>query len=149
MTTAPALAPDPRWQANAETKELAMTHVGKRRKAADSLLEKGKKYTVPEAVALVKKGAQAKFDETVDLAIRLGVNPKHADQMVRGAIVLPHGTGQKLRVLVFARGEKEKEALTAGADLAGADDLVKKVQDRKSTRLNSSHANISYAVFCL
>jgi len=106
-----------------------MAKVGKRRKAADSLLEKGKKYTVPEAVALVKQGAKAKFDETVDLAIRLGVNPKHADQMVRGAIVLPHGTGQKLRVLVFARGEKEREALTAGADLAGSDELVKKVQE--------------------
>jgi len=106
-----------------------MAKIGKRRKAADSLLEKGKKYTVPEAVALVKQGAKAKFDETVDLAIRLGVNPKHADQMVRGAIVLPHGTGQKLRVLVFARGEKEREALTAGADLAGSDELVKKVQE--------------------
>ena len=106
-----------------------MAKVGKRRKAADSLLEKGKKYTVPEAVALVKQGAKAKFDETVDLAVRLGVNPKHADQMVRGAIVLPHGTGQKLRVLVFAKGEKEKEALTAGADFAGSDELVKKVQE--------------------
>ena len=93
-----------------------MAQVGKRRKAAEALLEKGKKYTVSEAVAIVKKGAKAKFDETVDLAIRLGVNPKHADQMVRGAIVLPHGTGQKLRVLVFARGEKEKEALNAGED---------------------------------
>ena len=106
-----------------------MAKIGKRRKAAEALLEKGKKYTVPEAVAIVKGGAKSKFDETVDLAVRLGVNPKHADQMVRGAIVLPHGTGQKLRVLVFARGEKEKEALNAGADLAGSDELVQKVQE--------------------
>ncbi len=106
-----------------------MAHIGKRRKAAEALLDKGKKYTVPEAVAIVKKGAKSKFDETVDLAVRLGVNPKHADQMVRGALVLPHGTGQKLRVLVFARGEKENEATAAGADFAGSDELVKKVQE--------------------
>jgi len=106
-----------------------MPHIGKRRKAADALLEKGKKYTVPEAVAIVKKGAKTKFDETVDMAVRLGVNPKHADQMVRGAIVLPHGTGQKLRVLVFAKGEKEREAVAAGADFAGSDELVAKVQE--------------------
>jgi large subunit ribosomal protein L1 len=106
-----------------------MPHIGKRRKAADQLLEKGKKYTVPEAVAIVKKGAKSKFDETVDMAVRLGVNPKHADQMVRGAIVLPHGTGQKLRVLVFAKGEKEREAVAAGADFAGSDELVAKVQE--------------------
>jgi large subunit ribosomal protein L1 len=90
---------------------------------------KGRKYTVPEAVAIVKKGAKSKFDETVDMAVRLGVNPKHADQMVRGAIVLPHGTGQKLRVLVFAKGEKEREAVAAGADFAGSDELVAKVQE--------------------
>ncbi|HEX9296653.1 MAG TPA: 50S ribosomal protein L1 [Polyangiaceae bacterium] len=106
-----------------------MVHIGKRRKAAEALLEKGKKYTVAEAVAIVKNAAKSKFDETVDLAVRLGVNPKHADQMVRGAIVLPHGTGQKLRVLVFAKGEKEREALGAGADFAGADELVQKVQE--------------------
>src|SRR6266496_6422493 len=106
-----------------------MVHIGKRRKAAEALLDKGKKYTVAEAVAIVKQAAKSKFDETVDLAVRLGVNPKHADQMVRGAIVLPHGTGQKLRVLVFARGEKEREALGAGADFAGADELVQKVQE--------------------
>jgi len=106
-----------------------MPHIGKRRKAADQLLEKGKKYTVPEAVAIIKKGAKSKFDETIDMAVRLGVNPKHADQMVRGAIVLPHGTGQKLRVLVFAKGEKEREAVAAGADFAGSDELVAKVQE--------------------
>ncbi|MCU0653970.1 MAG: 50S ribosomal protein L1 [Polyangiaceae bacterium] len=78
---------------------------------------------------LVKKAAFAKFDETVDLAVRLGVNPKHADQMVRGALVLPHGTGQTLRVVVFAKGEKANEAKNAGADEVGADDLVKRVQE--------------------
>jgi large subunit ribosomal protein L1 len=106
-----------------------MAKVGKRKKAGDALLEKGRKYTVEEAVAIVKKAAKCKFDETVDLAVRLGVNPKHADQMVRGAIVLPHGTGQKLRVLVFAKGEKEKEATAAGADFAGSDELVQKVSE--------------------
>ena len=106
-----------------------MPKIGKRKKAGDALLEKGRKYTVEEAVALVKKAAKCKFDETVDLAVRLGVNPKHADQMVRGAIVLPHGTGQKLRVLVFAKGDKEKEATAAGADFAGSDELVAKVSE--------------------
>jgi large subunit ribosomal protein L1 len=106
-----------------------MVHIGKRRKAADALVDKDRKYTVQEAVVIVKNGAKSKFDETVDLAVRLGVNPKHADQMVRGAIVLPHGTGQKLRVLVFAKGDKEREALAAGADLAGSDELVQKVQE--------------------
>jgi large subunit ribosomal protein L1 len=106
-----------------------MAKVGKKRRDAEKVLDRAKKYTVEEAVALVKKTARAKFDETVDIAVRLGVNPKHADQMVRGAIVLPHGTGQKLRVLVFARGDKEKEATAAGADFAGADDLVQKVQE--------------------
>jgi large subunit ribosomal protein L1 len=81
------------------------------------------------AVALVKKVANAKFDETVDLAVRLGVNPRHADQMVRGAVVLPHGTGQSVRIAVFAKGDKAKEALDAGADVVGDDDLVQKVSD--------------------
>jgi large subunit ribosomal protein L1 len=94
-------------------------------KAADL----GRKHGVDEACALVKKHKYAKFDETVDLAVRLGVNPKHADQMVRGAIVLPHGTGKTVRVLVFARGEKEREAREAGADFAGSDDLVAKVSE--------------------
>jgi large subunit ribosomal protein L1 len=88
-----------------------------------------KKFTVDEAMALVKKAGFAKFDETVDIAVRLGVNPKHADQMVRGAIVLPHGTGQSLRVMVFAKGEKAKEASDAGADQVGAEDLSAKIQE--------------------
>ena len=79
-----------------------------------------KEYAVEEAVELARKVAYAKFDETVELAVRLGVNPKYADQMVRGAVVLPHGTGKQVRVLVFAKGEKEREARDAGADFVGA-----------------------------
>jgi large subunit ribosomal protein L1 len=101
----------------------------KKRAAVTTLVEPGRKYSVEEACALVKKAQYAKFDETVDLAVRLGVNPKHADQMVRGAIVLPHGTGKTVRVLVFAKGEKEREAREAGADFAGSDDLVAKVSE--------------------
>jgi large subunit ribosomal protein L1 len=97
--------------------------------AALGKVDRAKRYTVDQAVALLKESAFAKFDESVDVAVRLGVNPKHADQMVRGAIVLPHGTGKTIRVLVFARGDKEKEALEAGADFAGADELVQKVQE--------------------
>jgi large subunit ribosomal protein L1 len=93
------------------------------------MFDRERKYSVDEACAIVKKAQYAKFDETVDLAIRLGVNPKHADQMVRGAIVLPHGTGKTVRVLVFAKGEKEREAREAGADFAGSDDLVAKVSE--------------------
>ncbi|MEW6489283.1 MAG: 50S ribosomal protein L1, partial [Thermodesulfobacteriota bacterium] len=87
-----------------------------------------KKYTLEEAVALAPATAWGKFDESVDLAVNLGVNPAHADQMVRGTVVLPHGTGKGVRVLVFAKGEKEKEAREAGADFVGADDLVAKIQ---------------------
>jgi large subunit ribosomal protein L1 len=97
--------------------------------AALGKVDPGKRYTVDEAVGAIQAAAFAKFDESVDVAVRLGVNPKHADQMVRGAIVLPHGTGKTVRVLVFARGEKEKDALEAGADVAGADELVARVQE--------------------
>jgi large subunit ribosomal protein L1 len=106
-----------------------MPRVAKKRKVAVAAYDREKKHPVEEAIGIVKKSAYAKFDESVDLAIRLGVNPKHADQMVRGAIVLPHGTGKSARVAVFARGEKEKEALDAGADFAGGDDLAKKVTE--------------------
>src|ERR1041385_2074544 len=106
-----------------------MPRVAKKRKAAVEKYDREKRPGVDEAIGIVKKAAYAKFDESVDLAVRLGVNPKHADQMVRGAIVLPHGTGKSARVAVFARGEKEKEALDAGADFAGGDDLAKKVQE--------------------
>jgi len=106
-----------------------MAKISKRRKAIETELDVMKRYGVEEAAAIVKKCASAKFDETIEVAVRLGVNPKHADQMVRGALVLPHGTGQKVRVLVFAKGEKAKDAEAAGADVVGADDLVQKVND--------------------
>jgi large subunit ribosomal protein L1 len=105
------------------------TKSSKNKTVALGKVDRAKRYTVDEAVALLKESAFAKFDESVDVAVRLGVNPKHADQMVRGAIVLPHGTGKTIRVLVFARGDKEKEAVEAGADFAGADELVQKVQE--------------------
>jgi len=106
-----------------------MPSLAKKRAVVTTLVDQARKYSVEEACALVKKAQYAKFDETVDLAVRLGVNPKHADQMVRGAIVLPHGTGRTVRVLVFAKGEKEREAREAGADFAGSDDLVAKVSE--------------------
>jgi large subunit ribosomal protein L1 len=106
-----------------------MPKVAKKQVAARAQVDRTRKYTLEEACDLVKKAAPAKFDETVDIAVRLGVNPRHADQMVRGAVVLPHGTGQSLRVLVFAKGEKAKEAEAAGADLVGEADLVNKVQE--------------------
>ncbi|AUX20016.1 50S ribosomal protein L1 [Sorangium cellulosum] len=106
-----------------------MPKVAKKKLAARAFVDRARKYTLQEACELVKKAAPAKFDETVDLAVRLGVNPRHADQMVRGAVVLPHGTGQSLRVLVFAKGEKAKEAEAAGADFVGEADLVNKVQE--------------------
>jgi large subunit ribosomal protein L1 len=105
-----------------------MTH-GKKYRASAATIDREKSYPVEEAVRLVKESAKAKFDETVDLVVRLGVDPRHADQQVRGAVVLPHGIGRSVRVLVFAKGEKEKEALAAGADHAGADDFVAKVQE--------------------
>src|SRR5262249_56350793 len=97
---------------------------------AAAQIEAAKAYSVAEAVDLAKRVAHAKFDETVELAVRLGVNPKYADQMVRGAVLLPHGTGKSVRVIVFAKGEKEREAREAGADIVGAEDLVEKIQGR-------------------
>ncbi len=85
-------------------------------------------YEPAEALAIVKEKANAKFDETVEVAVRLGVDPRHADQQVRGTVVLPHGTGRQVRVLVFAKGEKAKEAEAAGADFVGAEDLAEKIQ---------------------
>ena len=102
---------------------------GKRRQDAAKKVDRDKRHTLAEACALVKDASFAKFDESVDIAVRLGVNPKHADQMVRGAVVLPNGTGKTNRVLVFAKGEKVKEAEDAGADFVGGDDLVAKVTD--------------------
>jgi len=100
----------------------------KRLKATEALIDRTKTYSVEEAMDIVKKSPPAKFDESVDLSLRLGVDPKHADQMVRGAIVLPHGIGKTVRVAVFAKGEKEREAREAGADVVGAEDLVEKIQ---------------------
>lgn len=102
---------------------------GKKRRASLEKVQQGHRYSLQEACQLVKEASYAKFDETVDLAVRLGVNPKHADQMVRGAVVLPHGTGSTKRVLVFAKGEKAQEAEEAGADFVGSDDLVAKIND--------------------
>ncbi len=101
--------------------------MGKKIKAALEKVEPGKEYALSEAVALVKKMAYAKFDETVDLAFNLGVDPRKSEQMVRGTVVLPHGSGKSVRVLVFAKGEKEKEAREAGADFVGAEDMVEKI----------------------
>jgi large subunit ribosomal protein L1 len=101
--------------------------MGKKIKAALERVEPGKEYSLEEAVGLVKKMAYTKFDETVDLAFNLGIDPRKSDQMVRGTVVLPHGSGKSVRVLVFAKGEKEKEARDAGADFVGAEDLVEKI----------------------
>jgi len=102
---------------------------GRRRNDAIAKVDRGRLYALGEACDLVKESSFAKFDESVDIAVRLGVNPKHADQMVRGATVLPHGIGKTVRVLVFAKGEKAIEAESAGADFVGADELVAKVQE--------------------
>src|SRR5688572_16889811 len=104
-----------------------MGKVGKRYKAAKSQVE-AKLYKLEEALPMAKKLATAKFDETVELAMRLGVDPKHADQMVRGTVVLPHGLGKSKNVCVIASGEKIKEAEEAGADFAGGEELVEKIQ---------------------
>ncbi|EHH67280.1 50S ribosomal protein L1 [Gluconobacter morbifer] len=100
----------------------------KRLKAAQAKVERNKPYALAEAVALVKGNATAKFDETVELSLNLGIDPRHADQMVRGLISLPNGTGKTLRVGVFARGPKAEEAKAAGAEVVGAEDLAEKVQ---------------------
>jgi len=105
-----------------------MAKHGKKYKEALKLLEEGKLYAAKEAMELVKKTATAKFDETIELHVRLGVDPKYADQQVRGAVVLPNGTGKTKRVLVFAKGEKVKEAEEAGADFVGSDEMVQKIQ---------------------
>lgn len=102
--------------------------IGKFQKEAKAKVDRSRNYPVDEALALVKDAAYAKFDETVEIAVRLGVDPRKADQMVRGAVVLPNGLGKTVRVLVFAKGEKALEAKEAGADFVGGDDLVEKIQ---------------------
>ena len=106
-----------------------MAKFGKKYQDAAKLVEAGKAYDLAEAIEVVKKTATAKFDESVDVAVRLGVNPKYADQQVRGAVVLPHGTGKSKRVLVFAKGDKVAEAEAAGADFVGSDELVAKIKE--------------------
>src|SRR3989337_3098551 len=101
--------------------------MGKKMKAALEKIEMNKVHHLEEALRLVKESSYTKFDESVDLAINLGIDPRKSDQMVRGSVVLPHGIGKKVRVLVFAKGEKEKEAVEAGADIVGAEDLVDKI----------------------
>jgi large subunit ribosomal protein L1 len=105
-----------------------MTTKGKRLTAAYEAVDHDRQYALDEAIRLVKQNATAKFDETVEIAVHLGVDPRHADQMVRGVVSLPHGTGKQLRVAVFAKGEKADEARAAGADVVGAEDLAAQVQ---------------------
>jgi large subunit ribosomal protein L1 len=100
----------------------------KRLQAAYAAFDRTKSYPLPEAIRIVKSNARAKFDETVELSMNLGIDPRHADQMVRGLTTLPNGTGKTVRVGVFARGPKAEEALAAGADVVGADDLAEKIQ---------------------
>ena len=106
-----------------------MPKTAKKHGEALAKIDRSKSYGLAEGIESVKAAAYAKFDETVEVAVRLGVDPRHADQMVRGAVVLPNGLGKDVRVLVFAKGEKEKEARDAGADFVGAEDLVTKIQE--------------------
>ena len=123
----PAGASRPKGEDGRRTALETTMSQGKKFTAAAAKVDPAKLYDVPQAVALVKSGAFAKFNETVEIALRLGVDPKHADQMVRGTVVLPHGLGKSTRVAVVASGEKIKEAEEAGADVVGGDDLVQKI----------------------
>jgi large subunit ribosomal protein L1 len=111
--------------------------VGKKFKNASAKIDRTKRYLLEEACKLLPETKIAKFDESVDIAVRLGVDPKHADQMVRGAVVLPHGTGKSQRVIVVAKGDKANEARAAGADAVGAEDLVEKIQKESWTDFDS------------
>jgi len=104
-----------------------MAHRGKKYTEAKNKVDRTKQYSLEDGVKLLLDTSYVKFDETVDIAVRLGVDPKKADQMVRGTVVLPHGTGKKVRILVFAKGQKEKEAQDGGADFVGGEDLVEKI----------------------
>ncbi len=106
-----------------------MAKLSKRRKEWQSAIDRTKRYDLLEAIELVKEYSKAKFDERIDVAFRLGVDPRKSDQTVRGSCTLPHGTGKVVRVLVFAKGEKEKEALDAGADFVGGEELAEKIKD--------------------
>jgi large subunit ribosomal protein L1 len=106
-----------------------MPRHGKQYRKAAEVIDRTVLYGLEEAVGLLLKGNCAKFDESIEIAVRLGVDPRHADQMVRSSVILPHGTGKDVRILVFAKGEKEAEALAAGADYAGSEELVNKIKD--------------------
>ncbi|MBB5518528.1 50S ribosomal protein L1 [Amphiplicatus metriothermophilus] len=105
-----------------------MARIGKRLRAIRENVDRNRTYTVEEAAKIIKENARAKFDETIEVAVNLGVDPRHADQMVRGVVALPNGTGRTVRVAVFARDPKAEEARQAGADIVGAEDLVEKIQ---------------------
>jgi len=105
-----------------------MAHIGKKYKAVVAKVDRNKRYKLDDALKLVKQTATKKFDESVDAAINLGVDPKHADQVVRGAVVLPHGMGKTVRLAVFAKGDKAREAQEAGGDIVGAEDLAERIQ---------------------
>src|SRR5512143_2351355 len=117
-----------------------MAPIGKRMKGALTRVDREQRYGLDEAVVLAAELAKAKFDETMELAVRLGVDPRQADQNVRGTVVLPHGTGRSVRVAVFAKGEKEREAKEAGADVVGGEDLVKRIQDEGWLEFDSAIA---------
>ena len=106
-----------------------MARYGKKYIEARNKIDHSIRYSLHDALQLVKDTASANFDESIEVAVRLGVNPRHADQMVRGSVALPHGVGKVPRVLVFAKGEKEREAVEAGADYVGAEDLAQKITD--------------------
>lgn len=106
-----------------------MAHEGKKYRSAAALLAPGKRYDAAEALRLVRETGYARFDETVDVAVRLSVDPRHADQIVRGTVVLPHGTGKSLRVLAIAEGDKAREAAEAGADYVGGSEYIQKIQE--------------------
>src|SRR5512138_3303350 len=114
-----------------------MPKSGKKYEKAAAKVDRTKRYSLADACKLLPETKVAKFDESVDIAVRLGVDPKHADQMVRGAIVLPHGTGKTMRVAVIAKGDKAKDAQDAGADFVGAEDLVEKIQKENWTDFDS------------
>jgi large subunit ribosomal protein L1 len=106
-----------------------MPAISKKKKEAREKIDRPRRYSLDEGLQTALSASYTRFDESVDIAVKLGVDPRHADQMVRGTCVLPHGTGKTVRVLAFAKGEKEKEALDAGADYAGGEDLAKKIQE--------------------
>src|SRR5690625_3574371 len=128
-----------------QKEEIDLKKRSKNYQEAAKLVDSTKTYEITDAVEILKKASKANFDESVEVAFRLGVDPKKAEENLRGAVVLPHGTGKTQRVLVFAKGDKVKEAEDAGADYIGDADIIAKInEDRKSTRLNSSHVAISY-----